>query len=288
MAKLSNTLVDGQLSVSKDILAKNLRLSDLTANMILTSGSDKTITSSYSVSTSLTNSSSSIPTSSVVYSLNTKINNKQDKLTISDGLDLSGKTLSSLTVGSSITVDVNTPSTDTTYDAQLPEFEYMGYFTEDQETTKDIGEAYDRGDNPYVNLVFQRVGGGPISEYDYLEFCLRKKSTYKGKGHYHYSGGPVVRDQVWKLRRQGDPISLSSYAGASNKYITVKFYISNLEKITSHSYGNYYYRISRHNDESPDREKRTHSSARTIRLIFNNSMRGGAFVPGEDSFGNII
>ena len=282
MAKLSNTLVDGQLSVSKDILAKNLRLSDLTANMILTSGSDKTITSGYSVSTALSNSSSSIPTSSVVYSLNTKISNKQDKLRISDGLDLTGTTLSSLTVGSSITVDSNTPSTDTSNDAQLPEFEYMGYYTEDQVTTQDIAEAYARGENPYVNLVFQRVGGGPISEYDYLEFCLRKKSTYKGKGHYHYSGGPVVCDQVWKLRRQGDPISLSSYAGSSSKYIKVKFYISNLEYITSYSHGNYYYRISRHNDELQPNTNRTHSSARTIKLIFNNNYDAG------ESFGNII
>ena len=281
MAKLSNTLVDGQLSVSKDILAKNLRLSDLTANMILTSGSDKTITSSYSVSTSLTNSSSSIPTSSVVYSLNTKINNKQDKLTISDGLDLSGKTLSSLTVGSSITVDSNTPSTDTSDDAQLPEFEYMGYYTEDQVTTQDIAEAYARGENPYVNLVFQRVGGGPISEYDYLEFCLRKKSTYN-LGHYHYSGGPKVRDQVWKLRCQGLPISLSNYAGSSSKYITVKLYMSNFENITDYSYGNYYYRISRHNDELQPNAKRTHSSARTIKLIRNNNYDTG------ESFGNII
>ena len=287
MAKLSNTLVDGQLSVSKDILAKNLRLSDLTANMILTSGSDKTITSSYSVSTSLTNSSSSIPTSSVVYSLNTKINNKQDKLTISDGLDLSGKTLSSLTVGSSITVDSNTPPTDTSDDAQLPELEYMGYYTEDQVTTKDIADAYNREEDPYVNLVFQRVGGGPISKYDYLEFCLRKKSTYK-RGHYHYSGGPKVCDQVWKLRRQGDPISLSSYSGSSDKYIKVKLYISNLEKITSYNYGDYYYRISRHNDELQQGARRTHSSARTIRLVYNSSMRTDSFTPGKESFGNII
>lgn len=286
MAKLSNTLVDGQLSVSKDILAKNLRLSDLTANMILTSGSDKTITSSYSVSTSLTNSSSSIPTSSVVYSLNTKIEKKQDKLTIGNGLDLNKttttSTLSSLTVGSSITVDSNTPSTDTSDNAQLPEFEYMGYYTEDQVTTQDIAEAYNRGDDPYVNLVFQRVGGGPISEYDYLEFCLRKKSTYKNKGHYHYSGGPVVRDQVWKLRRQGDPISLSSYAGSSSKYITVKLYISNFEKITRYNYGDYYYRISRHNDELQQGAKRTHSSSRTIRLVYNYKPDIG------ESFGNII